>query len=144
MTTIQIDLFLTTKVEILLFGKKPDDDINLIISITEKNIAFKSFYHFTDDIEESRQFPNTDGPFLALQIAADEEGFIIRALGTGWVKRYDHRLPLSNIQYLVITGSYIQNVIIDQEEEPEEQQDEDEQMYEQNEDIEHETNENDY
>ncbi|PIC31522.1 hypothetical protein B9Z55_012196 [Caenorhabditis nigoni] len=103
MTTIQIDLFLTTKVEILLFGKKPDDDINLIISITEK-----------------------------------------RALGTGWVKRYDHRLPLSNIQYLVITGSYIQNVIIDQEEEPEEQQDEDEQMYEQNEDIEHETNENDY
>ncbi|PIC19892.1 hypothetical protein B9Z55_025269 [Caenorhabditis nigoni] len=72
-----------------------------------QNIAFKSFYHFTDDIEESRQFPNTDGPFLSLQIAANEEGFIIRALGTGWVKRYDHRLPLSNIQSLVITGSSI-------------------------------------
>ncbi|PIC17953.1 hypothetical protein B9Z55_024010 [Caenorhabditis nigoni] len=107
---IIIDVSLETRFDIYLHTSQTGhrETIHFFMSMREENrlIVFNSFFDSHWDSEERRVFPRQQQPFR-IKITFSETGFKCE-VGEGWVKTFEHRLPVTTIENITIRGNLLE------------------------------------
>ncbi|UMM43978.1 hypothetical protein L5515_019267 [Caenorhabditis briggsae] len=107
---IIIDVSLETRFDIYLHTSQTGhrETIHFFMSMREESnlIVFNYFFDSHGENEERRFLPRTQQPFR-IKITTSETDFKCE-VGEGWVKTFEHRLPLTTIEYITIRGSLLE------------------------------------